>query len=89
MTVKEYLTQLVKMGGGLPLAAIAHNQIEEVKIGFNLDLAQVRLLAGVLKTNTSVKKLDLSDCGMSYKGCSSLSLALTSWLLKLANISIH
>ena len=68
MTVKEYLTQLVKMGGGLPLAAIAHNQIEEVDIGFELDLAQVRLLAGVLRTNTSVKKLDLCKCNMSCEG---------------------
>ncbi len=64
MTVKQYVGQLVKMGGGLPLAAIAHNQVEDVRIDFELSLAQVRLLAGVLRTNTSVKILDLSNCGI-------------------------
>eukprot|EP00943_MAST-04B_sp_MAST-4B-sp1_P003124 g3124.t1 len=80
MTVKQYVGQLVKMGGGLPLAAIAHNDIEEVDINFKLDVAQVRLLAGVLKTNTSVKKLHLGlglgNCYIGDEGAKELAEAL-------------
>ena len=55
LTLREYLTQLVRMGDGLPLGKIANNDIVELNVDFELTSAQARLLAKVLKNNTSLE----------------------------------
>ena len=59
LTLREYVTQLVRMGDGLPLGKIANNDIVELNVDFELTPAQARLLAKVLRKNTSLKRLDL------------------------------
>ena len=54
LTLREYLTQLVRMGDGLPLGKIANNDIVELNVDFELTSAQARLLAKVLRKNTSL-----------------------------------
>merc|ERR1711991_413648 len=57
LTLCGYIEQLVKMGDGMPIASIKNNVGNEVKIEFELSLAQVRLLANALEHNTSIKVL--------------------------------
>ena len=60
MTLREYITQLVRMGDGLPLNKIANNNIVELNVDFELTSAQARLLAkGLGGKNTSLEHLDL------------------------------
>ena len=59
LTLREYMTQLVRMGDGLPLNKIANNNIVELNVDFELTAAQARLLAKVLEDNTSLVRLDL------------------------------
>ena len=59
LTLREYITQLVRMGDGLPLNKIANNNIVELNVDFELTAAQARLLARVLADNTSLVRLDL------------------------------
>ena len=44
LTLREYVTQLVRMGDGLPLGKIANNDIVEFNVDFELTTAQARLL---------------------------------------------
>ena len=67
MTLPQYIEQLVKMGGGLPLTAIANNDLVTCEIDFSLTYTQVRLLGGVLRSNTSVRTLILKRCGLDSK----------------------
>ena len=64
LTLREYVTQLVRMGDGLPLVRIANNDIVELNVDFELTPAQARLLAKVLGNNTSLKRLDLQWKGL-------------------------
>ena len=64
LTLREYVTQLVRMGDGLPLGRIANNDIVELDVEFELTPAQARLLAKVLGNNTSLKRLDLQWKGL-------------------------
>ena len=47
------------MGDGLPLGKIANNDIVELNVDFELTPAQARLLAKVLRKNTSLNYLVL------------------------------
>ena len=59
LTLREYGTQLIRMGDGLPLGKIANNDIVELNVDFELTSAQARLLGKALKNNTSLEHLGL------------------------------
>ena len=60
LTLKQYLRQLIRMGGGLPLTKIANNEIERLEIDFPLRASKAKLLAKVLKNNSSLKQVVMS-----------------------------
>ena len=61
VTYREYLSTLVKMGGGLPLEAVRRNRAQTVKVAFKPDLTQFDHLMAMLPKNTSVMLLDFSE----------------------------
>jgi hypothetical protein len=77
LNFRGYLQSLVEMGWGLPLRAISNNAIAQLKVDFELLPAQLRSLASVMKENTSLRKIDLSNCKMDDEGCLILAPALT------------
>merc|ERR1711991_233396 len=90
VTLCKYIEQLVKMGDGLPIASIKNNVAKEVKIEFELSLAQVRLLANAFKHNTSIKRLFLENNNTGDEGCRHLAPALAEmkglkWLRLMEN----
>ena len=60
LTLNQYLRQLVRMGGGLPLTKIANNEIDRLEIDFDLRASKAKLLANVLENNSSLKQVVLS-----------------------------
>ena len=75
--VREYVATLIKIGGGLPIDAIKENEITELDVGFALDDAQVKQLAGALRNNTSLKRgVDLHRTRFKAAGAKALASAL-------------
>ena len=79
VTMKEYVSTMMKIGGGLPIKAIQNNEIcsAELEIKFPLDTSQVKQLSTALKTNTSLNGgLDLSDTNWTVSGAKFFAEAL-------------
>merc|ERR1711991_246064 len=72
LTLCGYIEQLVKMGDGVPIAAIKNNVAKE----FELSLAQVRLLANALEHNTSIKVLWITSAEIDDEKIELLAPAL-------------
>ena len=67
LTFKAYLKSLIRMGAGLPLAAITGNTIDKFTVHGQLKDSQVHSLSVALKETTSLAYLDLSSSDFSDK----------------------
>jgi hypothetical protein len=56
----QYVSQLLQVGGGIPISAIAEDRLEKLEISTWIPRPQLERLANVLSDNVSVREVELS-----------------------------